>query len=117
MKVTRVDIRMAARGEKVLAYASVTFDSAFIVHEIRLVKKNGKSVVAMPSRKSLVNCGCGMRIQFDSVFCPHCGVKNGNGRPTGRLYNDLAHPISAALRAEIEVAVLSAYEAVQLKKP
>jgi DNA-binding cell septation regulator SpoVG len=109
MKVTSVELKLW-KQETVLASASIVLDGAFAVHEIRIVKKNGKIVIAMPNRKTTVKCDCGERNAFDSIYCSRCGGKRNGSKPSGKLFTDLAHPINAALRKEIEAAVLDAYE-------
>jgi DNA-binding cell septation regulator SpoVG len=110
MKVTSVEVKLW-KQESVLASVSIVLDSAFAVHDIRIVRKNGKVVIAMPNRKSTVKCGCGERNPFDSIHCVRCGKKRSEPKPAGKLFTDLAHPINAGLRREIEAAILAAYDA------
>lgn len=87
MKITNVRVRKTnsePRGEnkgRVLAYASVTFNDALVVHDIKVVEKlDGKILVAMPSRKG-----------------------------SDGQWRDIAHPINAETRAALEAAVLDAF--------
>ena len=64
------------------AVASVTFDNAFVVHDIKLIEGQDKLFIAMPSRKT----------------------------PNGE-FKDIAHPINAETREKIQSAILEAYEA------
>ena len=86
MEIT--EVRVFLRDEERLrAYVTITFDNAFIVRNVKIVKVNDKLIVSMPSRKS----------------------KDGT-------YKDIAHPINADMRQKIEKTVLDAYEK-ELKEP
>ena len=80
MKITEVRI-FPKSEEKLKAYAAITFDSVFVVHNLRIVKGEKGLMVCMPSRK-----------------------KN-----DGTL-KDIAHPITNEFRSELEKVVLDAYE-------
>jgi len=109
MRVTKVEVKLW-KDPKVLASASIWLDEDFAVHEIRIVKRNGSVVLAMPNRKVTVKCECGERNPFDLIYCGVCGKKRDCPKPQGRLFKDLAHPTNTKLRDEIEAAVLKAYE-------
>lgn len=80
MKITDVQIRKVLTEGKLKAYATVTFDECFVLHNVKLIE-GGKGVfVAMPSRKT----------------------------KTG-LYKDIAHPITPDFRSELQEKILSAY--------
>ena len=80
MKITEVRI-FPKEEEKLKAYAAVTFDDVFVVHNLRIVNGNKGLMVCMPSRK-----------RDDGTFM------------------DIAHPISNDFRHELEQQVLAAYE-------
>lgn len=82
MKITDIKIRKVFSDGPMKAVVSVTFDSQFAVHDIKVIDAGGKNFIVMPSRK------------------------NADGS-----YRDVAHPINAQFRSEIEQAVLSAYGA------
>ena len=63
------------------AVASVTFDSVVVVHDIKIIEGDRGVFIAMPSRKT----------------------------PDGR-YRDIAHPITAEARAQLQEAILEKYE-------
>ncbi len=80
MKVTEVRIS-PAKGGKVRAFASVVFDDCFIVNDLRVVEgRENQLFVTMPARKT----------------------RNGQMR-------DIAHPLNAETREEIESVVLEEY--------
>lgn len=62
------------------AIASITIDSEFVVHDIRVIDGNNGMFVAMPSKRT----------------------------PDGE-FRDIAHPISPVSREKIEAAVLEVY--------
>lgn len=66
------------------AVVSVTFDEALAVHDIKVIYARDRYFIVMPSRKN----------------------------PDG-TYRDIVHPINASFRAELENAVIDAYN-VQL---
>lgn len=81
MKITDVKIKRVEGEGRLLAYANVTFDESFVVHNIRVIRGDEGLFIAMPRRKT--NSG---------------------------EYKDVAHPINAAFRAEMEKGILEAFE-------
>lgn len=81
MNITEVRIRPVKSDGKTRAIASITFDNAFVVKELKVVEGPSGLFVSMPSRK----------------------VGNGG-------YKDIAHPITAEARQAIQAAVMEAYE-------
>jgi stage V sporulation protein G len=80
VKIT--EVRIFNKGEeKLKAYAAVTFDDVFVVHNLRIVQGEKGMMVCMPSRK-----------RNDGTF------------------KDIAHPITNEFRHELEQIVLAAYE-------
>lgn len=83
MTITDVRVRLVEKdGLNLKATASVTFDNAFVVNDIKVIEGREGLFIAMPSRK----------------------VPNGT-------YRDIAHPINTETRADIEEKVYKAYEA------
>lgn len=80
MKVTDVRIRRISQDGKMRALVSVTLNEQFVVHDVRVIEGNTGLFVAMPSKRT----------------------------PNGE-FKDIAHPISAAARQEIQQAILEAY--------
>ncbi len=81
MNITEVRVRPVKSEGRTRAIASVTFDNAFVVKELKVVEGPGGLFVSMPSRKVGTNG-----------------------------YRDIAHPITAEARQEIHAAVMKAYE-------
>lgn len=80
MKITDVRIRTLNEAQRLKAIVSITFDDCFTVHDIKIVEGKDRIIVAMPSRKT----------------------------PEGE-FKDIAHPINAETRKEIEEAILEKY--------
>jgi stage V sporulation protein G len=118
MEITEVRVRLAERKQdRLRAFCSVTFDDAFVIRDVKVIQGDQGLFVAMPSRKLTDRCpSCRAKNQLRSRYCSDCGVKLPNnraelddrGRP--RLYVDIAHPVNAEARTQIEKAVLAAYE-------
>ena len=60
---------------------SVTFDNAFVVHDIKVIEGQDKLFIAMPSRKT----------------------------PDGE-FKDIAHPINSDTRERIQTLILQKYQ-------
>ena len=84
MQITDIKIRKFFDDGPMKAVVSVTFDDALAVHDIKVIYARDKYFIVMPSKK------------------------NSDGS-----YRDIAHPINAQFRAELESAVIDAYN-VQL---
>ncbi len=85
MQITDIRVRKLNSEGKMKAIISVTFDDAIVIHDIKVIEGNEKLFVAMPSRKT----------------------------PEGE-FKDIAHPINALTRRELEEAILEKYhEAAQ----
>ena len=80
MKITDIKIRKTFDDGPMRAVVSVTFDEQFVVHDIKVIYASNKHFIVMPSRT----------------------VGEGN-------YRDIAHPINAEFRAELEQSVLDSY--------
>lgn len=80
MTITDVRIRKIGSEGKMRAVASVTFDNAFVVHDIKIIEGQSGLFIAMPSRKT----------------------------PDGE-YRDIAHPINSETREILQNLVLEKY--------
>lgn len=81
MNITDIRIKKIPAEGKMKAVVSVTFDDAFVVHDIKIIEGQDKLFTAMPSRKTPEN-----------------------------EFKDIAHPINSAMREQLESAILSKYE-------
>ena len=84
MEITDIRIKKVASEGKMKAVASVTFDNAFAVHDVKVIEGPEKLFVAMPSRRT----------------------------PDGE-YRDIAHPINSDMRNMLESKVIAAYDAIE----
>jgi stage V sporulation protein G len=80
MQITAVSMRVVDQ-EKVRAFASITLDDEFVVHDLRVIDGQKGLFVAMPSRK----------------------LPNGE-------FRDIAHPIKPEVRESMQTAVIEEYE-------
>ncbi|KXO16852.1 septation regulator SpoVG [Peptoniphilus sp. GNH] len=81
MKITDIRIRKLDNTGKMKAVVSVAFDDAIVIHDIKIIEGDEANFIAMPSRRI----------------------------PSGE-FRDIAHPINAETRKQIEDAVLEKYE-------
>lgn len=86
MQITDIRIRRIAKEGKMKAVVSITFDNAFVVHDIKIIEGEKGLFIAMPSRKAA------------------------DGE-----YRDIAHPINSDTRDRIQTIILDKYEATLLE--
>jgi stage V sporulation protein G len=128
------------RGGRLKAFCSLTFDNTFVIRDVKLIDGNDGLFLAMPSRKLCDHCpacheknhlrarycnNCGRRLNEDryhqarngNVGAPHPGQGQGTMPAQGygmggrlKLHADIAHPINAECRHDIERKVLTAYD-------
>lgn len=82
MEITDIRVRRVGGDGKLKAYVTVTLDSCFVVHNIKVIHGRNGTFIAMPSRRT----------------------------KTGE-YKDVAHPINSDFRHTLQDRVLAAYEA------
>ena len=81
MKITDVRVRRIAKVGKMKAVVSITLDSEFVVHDIKVIEGEKGLFVAMPSKKTA------------------------DGE-----YRDIAHPINSEMRKLVEETILRKYQ-------
>ena len=78
MKITDVRLRRTeSEDSRMKALVSITFDDAFVVHDIRVIEGNNGLFVAMPSKRT----------------------------PDGE-FRDIAHPINSSMRQQIQEMIM-----------
>ncbi|MCR4718833.1 MAG: septation regulator SpoVG [Firmicutes bacterium] len=87
MEITDIRVKKVASEGKMKAVASVTFDNAFVVHDIKIIEGQEKLFTAMPSRKTPEN-----------------------------EFKDIAHPINSEMRAKLENAIIAKYNETLLSE-
>ena len=122
MNITEVKIILRTREEgKLRAYATITFDDAFVVRDLKVIEGNKGLFVAMPSRKLRQPCPhCRHRNVARSKFCNQCGNNIESlmreipplapGVRVDDQHRDIAHPITPETREYIQSKVLEAYQ-------
>lgn len=89
MTLEITEVRISLRDDdKLKAFASMTFNDAFVIRGLKIIEGTNGMFVAMPSRK----------------------------RPDG-TYQDVAHPINNETRKFIEDRILAEYEKERAKQP
>ena len=81
MQITDIKVRKLFDDGPMKAIVSVTFDGQLAVHDIKVINARDKFFIVMPSRKN-----------------------------PDETYRDIVHPINAQFRAQLESAVIAAYE-------
>jgi len=103
--------------KKLKAFATITFDDAFVVRDVKVIEGNKGLFVAMPSRRMKQPCpSCNHRNVVRSRYCNNCG-KNIEGiipqdqdvNARQNEHKDIAHPITLECREYIQKAVLEAF--------
>lgn len=88
MKITSVIIRKLTPDSKMKAIVSITFEDAFVVHDVKVIDGANGLFIAMPSRRT----------------------QEGD-------FKDIVHPIHSGFREELSKAVLDKYlEAIEARK-
>ena len=88
MQITDIRIRKIAKEGKMKAVVSVTFDNAFVVHDIKVIEGEKGLFIAMPSRKA-----------------------------SDGEYRDIAHPINSGTRERIQSTILARYQQALEEEP
>ncbi len=81
MEITDIRIRHMKQEDKMKAVVSVTFDNAFVVHDIKIIEGPERLFIAMPSRRTPDN-----------------------------EYKDIAHPINMEMRELLQNSILEKYQ-------
>ena len=87
MEITDIRIRQMTTEAKMKAVVSVTFDNAFVVHDIKIIEGTDRMFIAMPSRKTPDN-----------------------------EFKDIAHPINPDMREELSSAILEKYQSTIIQQ-
>lgn len=123
MRVTDVNIKLVDpqfnqpgnEQSRLRAYVTLVFDDVLLVRDFRVIEGRDGLFLASPSRSLTEKCpGCKERNPITSVYCGQCGKKippalmpYHGGR--ARQWIDIAHPVNAEFRREMEGEVLVAY--------
>ncbi len=80
MKITEVKVYPAKDNGRLRAYATIVFDSCFIVRDLKVIEGDKGFFVSMPSRR-----------RQDGTF------------------RDIVHPLNSEMRSDVEQAVIDEY--------
>lgn len=86
MEITEVRIRRVNLKNNLKAYANITFDNCFVLHNARIIEGVGGLYIGMPSRK----------------------LSNGE-------FKNIAHPICSEFRDKMTAAVIEAYQKAEME--
>jgi len=128
MEITEARVVLKNSPDKKLkAYATVTFDDAFVVRNIKVIEGTSGLFIAMPSRKIKHPCPkCNFKNELRSKYCNQCGgqipvvssVPAMAAIGSSQLeHKDIAHPITQPFREHLQKKVLEAYEQEIKKGP
>jgi stage V sporulation protein G len=131
MLLTEVRVKLCdGQAGRLKAFCSLTFDHAFVIRDVKLIDGNDGLFLAMPARKLCDHCSrCGEKNHLRARYCSNCGTRldesrflryqNGNGHNRLKLHADIAHPINAETRQQIEQQVIAAFldEQEKAKQP
>lgn len=120
MEITEVKIFLKDSPDKKLkAYATVTFDNAFVVRNIKVIEGSSGLFIAMPSRKVKQPCPkCNFKNDSRSKYCNQCASPlSVTSYPTNQdasaaaqsEHKDIAHPITQSFREYLQKRILDAY--------
>jgi len=120
MRVSEIKIHLCpGNSGRLRAFCSITVENALVIRDIKIIDGDGGLFLAMPSRKLSDACPhCREKNHLRARFCNQCGVRLNENRHQRyrlgpdrlKLHADIAHPITASARAEIERAVFGAFE-------
>ena len=118
MEITEVRVRLVRnRDDRLKAFCSMTLDNEFVVRDIKVIEREGGYFVAMPSRKMSDHCArCRGKNHLGARFCSGCGATLPDNRAKrdlrgkAKLHADIAHPINAKCRRQIQDRLVRAYE-------
>lgn len=116
MEITDVRIKLSTKkGNRVKAFATITFDNAFVVRDLRIIEGHSGLFVAMPSRPLKDPCPkCGYRNPVRGKHCAGCGseltIHKSPEADDKNLHRDVAHPITQEMRDYIHNKTIDAYK-------
>jgi stage V sporulation protein G len=119
VNITEVRIKLLptrkAFEDRLRAFCTVTFDSAFVIRDLKIIEGQNGFFVAMPSRKLTARCSrCSSKNHLRARYCNDCGAhlkpKPLTDQNRLRFHADIAHPINAEMRKGLERAILAEYE-------
>jgi len=110
IQVTEVSLTLAPSNveerDGILAFARIVLGDCFAVKDIKMMRREGKVFLGMPSRKITDRCQkCGGKNAILDAFCNQCGQKREPPQENRRLFADSAYPINREFRQCLEEAI------------
>ncbi len=117
MEITEIRVfPKEGQDKKLKAYATVTFDNAFVVRNIKVIQGSNGLFIAMPSRKMKNPCEkCHFKNEVGSKFCNQCGAPIRaveaplDPADANAEHRDIAHPITKQFREYLQSKILEAF--------
>ena len=81
MQITDIRMRLTSGEERMKAWASITLDGEFVIHDVKVINGDKGLFIAMPSKR------------------------NADGE-----FKDIAHPINSDMRKRMQAQLLAEYE-------
>ena len=100
MNITDIRIRRTYQDTRLKALVSITVDHDLAVHDLKVIQRDERLFVAMPSEDRDKHPGSAHPVK------PEAG-----GRKEYSRFRDIVHPITPEARAYLEKKVLTAYHA------
>lgn len=92
MKITSIRIKKNHSSETLLGTASVQLDDCLVIHDIKLIKLDGKRIISFPSKKV-------KKYKF-----------NGSNYTENFEYSDIVHPSNSEFRQYIQDELYKIYD-------
>jgi DNA-binding cell septation regulator SpoVG len=112
MKITEIAVLLTPGQGALLATADLVIDSDFVVHNIRVIRISDRILISMPNRVTTARCLCGEKYPVSSRYCCGCGQPAPRPAVLKKVHSDVAHPLTAEARQQLDAAVLAAYQSV-----
>ncbi len=120
MEITEIRVFLKeGQDKKLKAYTTVTFDSVFVVRNIKVIQGTNGLFIAMPSRKAKSPClKCNFKNEVGSRFCNKCGASlpvvdkpiSPTDMTTQSEHRAIAHPVAQQFREYLQEKIFEAYK-------
>ena len=92
MEITSIRVKKNGNGGTVLGYATICLENCLVIHDIKIVEKNGSRILCFPARK------------FKKL-----AMENGEYSEV-TAYMDIVHPANSEFRKYVEEEVLKIFD-------
>lgn len=98
MEITSIRIKKTANSGNVLGTADIHLDNCLIIHDIKIVERNGKRILSFPNKKTKKYI-----------------MENGKYSETNS-YIDIVHPSNQEFRNKLETEIFKLYDNDEIKE-